>query len=87
MKPLRISRLKFLFLLVAVLVLFLSPALSAQAAPANSGKALIKAASKGDVAKVKQLLAEGADVNGRPGKGCHTVLAFIIDIGAFCDEQ
>jgi len=56
MKPLRISRLKYCLLLVAVLVLILTSACS-------KGPALIDAATNGDVAKVQALLAEGADVN------------------------
>ena len=58
MKPLRVSRLKYSVLLVALLVLILTSACSSE-----KGQALHDAASNGDVAKVKTLLAQGADVN------------------------
>ena len=69
MKPIRISCLKYSVLLVAVVVLILTPAISAQAAPASDGEALIDAAKKGDVAKVKTLLAEGANIDHQDRRG------------------
>ena len=58
MKQLRISRLKTFLLLVTVLLLGLTSACSL-----GKDDALIEAARKGDTAKVKTLLAEGAEVN------------------------
>ncbi len=58
MKQLRISRLKTFLLLVTVLLLGLTSACSL-----GKDDALIEAARKGDIAKVKTLLAEGAEVN------------------------
>ena len=67
MKPLRVSRFKYSPLLVAVLVLILTPAIPTQAA--SGDEALLAAAVKGDAAKVKSLLAQGADVNHKDKEG------------------
>ena len=58
MKPIRMTCLKFSVLLVAVVALILTSALSAQAVP--SGQLLLDAAKAGDAVKMKPHLTQGA---------------------------
>ena len=63
MKPIRISRLKFSVLPVAVLVLILTSACSSEIEISSGRSELGDAASMYKVQEVKNLLANGADVN------------------------
>jgi len=63
--------------ILAVFLVLLSPLIT-YALDANSD--LIKAAEKGDVAKVKALLAKGADPNAK-GKNGWTALMFAVVAG------
>jgi len=80
MKPNRNTWLKFSVLLVALLALILTTALSAQAG--QSGQALTETSSQGDMAKVNNLLPQGADVNFQTSFG-ETTLTYLLFKGTY----